>query len=64
MSASLQPLIEALKWADRWVTRAGENCCVGRSQIDLRDSVQSERPERDSQYSPALVGGADVEGRD
>jgi hypothetical protein len=25
-------LLNALRWADRWVSAAGENCCAGRAQ--------------------------------
>jgi hypothetical protein len=25
-------LLKGLRWADRWVTAAGQNCCAGRAQ--------------------------------
>jgi hypothetical protein len=35
-------LLNGLRWADRWVSAAGENCCAGRAQNQAPGQVPAD----------------------
>jgi hypothetical protein len=46
-------LLNGLRWADRWVSAAGENCCAGRAQ--------NRRPGRASHDDAATTNAWDTD---